>query len=53
MRISLSMMYGALIVAGLSAPTAALADGDAVAIRHRQLINFVTATNVMKLQDSL
>ena len=29
MRISLSMMYGALIVAGLSAPTAALADGDA------------------------
>jgi cytochrome c len=31
MRISLSMMYGALIVAGLSAPTAALADGDAVA----------------------
>ena len=29
MRIYLSMMYGALIVAGLSAPTAALADGDA------------------------
>ncbi|MEM5474034.1 cytochrome c family protein [Hoeflea sp. AS60] len=31
MRISLSMMFGAVIVAGLSAPTAALADGDAVA----------------------
>jgi cytochrome c len=31
MRISLSMMYGALIVAGLSAPSAAFADGDAAA----------------------
>ena len=31
MRISLSMLFGAVIAAGLSAPTAALADGDAVA----------------------
>jgi cytochrome c len=31
MRISNSMLFGAVIAAGLSAPTAALADGDAVA----------------------
>mmetsp|Transcript_41418 Transcript_41418/g.67937 ORF Transcript_41418/g.67937 Transcript_41418/m.67937 type:complete len:133 (+) Transcript_41418:3-401(+) len=31
MRISLPMLFGAVIAAGLSAPTAALADGDAVA----------------------
>jgi cytochrome c len=31
MRISLSMLFGVAIAAGLSAPTAALADGDAVA----------------------
>lgn len=31
MRISLSMMFGALVVAGLAAPSAAFADGDAVA----------------------
>lgn len=31
MRISLSMLFGALLAAGLSAPTAAYADGDAVA----------------------
>ncbi len=31
MRISLSMLLGAVVVAGLSAPTAALADGDAKA----------------------
>ena len=29
MRISLSMLFGAAIVAGLAAPTAAFADGDA------------------------
>ena len=31
MRISLSMMFGAVIAAGLAAPTAAFADGDAAA----------------------
>jgi cytochrome c len=31
MRISLSMMFGALVAAGLAAPSAAFADGDAVA----------------------
>jgi cytochrome c len=31
MRISLSMLFGIVMAAGLSAPTAALADGDAVA----------------------
>jgi cytochrome c len=31
MRISLSMFFGAVMAAGLSAPTAALADGDAAA----------------------
>ena len=31
MRISLSMVFGAVIMAGLSAPTAAFADGDASA----------------------
>lgn len=31
MRISLPMLFGVVIAAGLSAPTAALADGDAVA----------------------
>lgn len=31
MRISLSMLFGIALAAGLSAPTAALADGDAVA----------------------
>jgi cytochrome c len=31
MRISFSMMFGALVAAGLAAPSAAFADGDAVA----------------------